>query len=230
MITREEFDQWREWLRTEASIHPPEIITANYWDWSCRASLARFMMRDQIFEPALRIMETVVEQIPDGDDHYAWALSDLGCLHWRVNRDYVEAVQLINQALEVLDNTEQNREEMSFFSEGGKYLSYKLEIMEQAGELEKAKEEAVKEIERYRQKYPDVKQNSYLFNGYLFLAKVKKDQQHYPEAIGYMKKALAASEYAEKCKQICDTNIEDLEMLYEKLYRLSFSMITYFEV
>ncbi|RFU69507.1 hypothetical protein D0469_09075 [Peribacillus saganii] len=230
MITKEEFNQWREWLRTESSIKPPEILTSNYWAWNCRAMLSRFMMRDKIYEPALRIMETVVEQIPEEDDHYAWALSDLGCLYWRVHHNKEQALYYLNKSLEVLDTTEQNREKLSFFSEGGKYLSYKLSIMEQAGEIEKVKEEAFHEIKRYQDKYPHAKYNSYIFYGYLFLARLKKKEQNLPLAVEYIKHALAASEYVEECRQICNSSKEDAEVLYSKLETLSHSMIVYFNV
>lgn len=230
MLTREEFNQWREWLQTESSIKPPDFITANYWSWNCRAALARFMMRDKIYEPALRIMETVVEQIPDEDDHYAWALSDLGCLYWRVNHDKEQALLYINKSLEVLDTTEQNRKELSFFSEGGKYLSCKLSILEQAGELKKAREAAFHEIKRYQEKYPDAKYNSYVFYGYLFLAEMEKKSGNLSSAIEFIKHALNASEYAEECQKICSSHRENEDELYSKLATLSQSMIVYFEV
>jgi tetratricopeptide (TPR) repeat protein len=230
MMTKEEFNQWREWLRTESSIRPPEIVASNYWQYHCRASLARFLMRDEIYEPAFRLMETVVEQIPDEDDHYAWALSDLGCLYWRVHRDKQQAIHHLNKALEVLDTTEQNRKELSFFSEGGKYLRYKLSILHQSGETEKAKEEALSEIQRYQDKYSTVKSNSYIFNGYLFLADVEESEGNLPLAIEYMKKGLSASEYAAECLRVCDNNRDGNEQLFSELMSLSHSMIVYFEV
>ena len=230
MVSKDEFDKWIKWLRNESPLRPPESMVFNYWSWEHRALLARFLMREKFLEPAFRLMETVIEQKPDLDDHYAWALYDLGCLYWRYYKDKEKAVYYLEKSIEVLDNTEQDLESLSFFSEGGNYLSCLLNVLAQAGDEIKSKEIALQAIERYKKKYPDAIANSYLYYAYLFLAEIEKKNNNLYEAIEYLKKGLAYSVQVDHSKEIYTKHPEHNEELYELLVKLSQSMTLVFDV
>lgn len=234
MMTREEYDKWCEWLKTESPLKLPEKfvsnIISNYWLWSSHTTLARLLKHDSKFEPALRLMETVVEQGPEDESHYAWALSDLGYLYWRVFQVKEKAIHYLREALNVLDTTEQNYNEMEFFSSGGRYLRTLLEILYVSGDVEEAKKLAHVEINRYKQKYSNVKKNSYIYETYLFLADLEHREGDCELAIEFMKMGLSASEFAEETIVLCSQKHESLEQLYNKLIKLSRSLVLHFEV
>lgn len=232
-MNKEEYVKWCDWVFTESKLNPPKAFakfTSNYWSWSARAFIARCLKREGKLEPAFRLMETVVEARPEEDSHYAWALSDLGYLYWTIYKDKDNAIHYLRESLNVLDSTEENYNELEFFSSGGKYLRTLLEILYVSGDVEEAKNLGISEIKRYKEKYSNEKLNSYLFEVNLLLAYIEKKEGNYETAIEYMKKGLSASEYADECTVLCSQNHDSLEQLYNKLLNLSRSMIVYFEV
>ena len=228
-ITKENYEELVSLVCQTGDIRPPKaIFDGNFEDWRVRAQLARWLMRPQLNrkQDAIDLLKTVVdvpinEQSPEEDiDQMAWALRDLSELE-REQGEKELALKHIEQAIKLAES----RNAAYSFTVRGNLLYHKFEILRSLGREQEA--EALADAMIADHKNSAVKNDSYVFYGYLFKARLAVAKENPDEVKEFMLKALdgidpadeTATESRAELKSI-DTDNVSAEDVFNKMYRV----------
>lgn len=179
---------------TENGFKIPRFLVQNYFDWRQRATLARCLLRSGQVVPAIDLLKSIIPvKVTDlvEDDYFlsaienkVWCLEELGQVIWQHEKDAGQALQYINEAIELA----QTYPWKFHFVVRGELLKHRWDILQASGQAEIARQEA---IEQSQKVFPvRGKSNSVLFYAFSFLSDQAQSANNIQLAIVMLRKAL----------------------------------------
>ena len=98
-----EYEYWTQQVKQVIPIK--EGAFEDYHNWHNRALLGRLLANMNIYEPALELMESILQEAKaEDEEHYIWALSDMANYYWVAKEETEQAYHLIDQAIDSMNH------------------------------------------------------------------------------------------------------------------------------
>ena len=228
-MTREKHQELVRLVREKSTLKPPEATYNNYDNWRNNATLARLLTSHGLNYPqeAIEVFREVVKDTSDlnfediyvDTDLMAWALRDLSMLE----RDHGEkdlSLAHIDQAI----NLAEYRDADYSFTVRGNLMYHKFLTLCSLGREQEA--ETMAEAMIAEHKNSKALNDSYIFYGYIFKARLAAENGNSDKVKQFMLKALDGIDSNETLATESRANLEAIDIanvppkdLFDKMYR-----------
>ncbi|OZM56476.1 hypothetical protein CIB95_11920 [Lottiidibacillus patelloidae] len=197
MISKEKFDEYREFIKSNDPIGKILVFFDNYNNANHRATLARHLKRHFSKEhperrrDAIQLIESSIEMFYSEKDEYGKieydqiirAYKDLAIWYWQETQNANKPYELTKEALKII---KQLTDADVPFGIRGQIWYQRWFFLSILGHEKKAKAECAKMIEDIKYKYLSYSVNSIYYFGHLFLSNRYQWSQDYLSAIKHL--------------------------------------------
>lgn len=221
ILDEREYQYWTQQVKQVVPIK--EGAFEDYNNWHNRALLGRLLANMNIYEPALELMESILEEAKaEDEEHYIWALSDMANYHWVSKEETEIAYNLIDQAIESMNHIQKTTFPLI---NKGFLFNQKWQIRALTGESISLIEE-IENIIHHQLEEKENQSQSLLFYAYFNLALFSYEKDNLERAIALLTEAYQYSNVSEEdVRKILDDNITVQEKVVQLLSLTHRSMV-----
>ncbi|TCS84204.1 hypothetical protein [Tepidibacillus fermentans] len=184
--------EYRYWVNhVQQVIELKDGAFDEFENWQNRALLSRILANMNIYRPAIKLMESILDEAKKEDEeHYVWALSDLANFYWLQDENKEKVLELLNIAINQMNQLDKNT--FPFINKGFLY-NQMWQILALAGDSAKVNQQ-IHIIIQNEELRNCSKTNSLLFYCYFNLALFAYERGEYEKTISLLRRAYSYSE------------------------------------